>query len=73
MNFPLFISKGNSDSSNIVQFKIWVVLMEVRCYPAHPNIVWVLSREDSHWIEILHRKQQVSYINLIIPVQVYWY
>ena len=48
MNFPLFISKGNSDSSDSVQFKIWVVLMEVRCYPAHPNIVWFLSREYSH-------------------------
>lgn len=60
MNFSLFVSKGNSDSSDIVQFKIWVVLMEVGCYPAHPNIVWLLSWEDSHRVEILHRKQQVK-------------
>lgn len=48
VNFALFISEGNSDGSDSVQFKLWVVLMEVGRHPAYPNIVGLLAREDSH-------------------------
>lgn len=57
MNFALLVSQGDSDSSDIVQIEPWVVLMEVRGYPAHPNTAWLLTREDPHWVVVLHRKR----------------
>lgn len=64
MNFSLLISQGDSDSSDIVQLKAGVILMEVRGYPAHPNAAGLLTREDPHWVVVLHLKKynQVRFI-----------
>lgn len=59
MNFAFLISKGDSDSLDLVQIEAWVVLMEVRGDPAHPHTAGLLTREDPHRVEVLQEDRQV--------------
>lgn len=64
MDFAFLISQSDNDSSDIVQLEAWVVLMEVRSDPAHPDTAGVLTREDPHWVVILYREISLHHTRL---------
>lgn len=48
VHLSFFISQSHGHCTNSVQVKACIILMEIGCDPAHPDIGRFLSRKDSH-------------------------
>ena len=72
VNVAFIITYSDCNISHFADIKMRVVLVIVRCDPAHPHATGLLSRKHSHRVVILVKEKGSGWIETLVRVQQCW-